>query len=61
MDQNVFATAIQHLSLAQAAELAQAHYEMTHDTVPAPEPESCATKTEIDVGETLTPIPDPGD
>lgn len=55
MEQNIFAIAIQHLTLDEAARLATAHSEL-RDTEPCDEAVP-SSKTEYDVGETIQPGP----
>lgn len=54
MNQNIFTVAIQHLPFAEAAYLANLHYDVAHDTEPCSEPDPEASSlTEYDVGETI--------
>jgi hypothetical protein len=55
MEQNIFAIAIQHLTLEQAAKLAAAHSEL-RDTEPCDEAVP-SSKTEYDVGPTIPSEP----
>jgi hypothetical protein len=59
---NIFALAVQHLTLEKAAELANAHAAVRHDTTPCPPPEDCEefqswtcepANTEYDLSPTL--------
>ena len=54
MDHNVFAIAIMHLTLSDAAMLANEHFAMNHDTEPCSEPDpEVSSVTEYDVGATI--------